>query len=415
MATELQIRRALREEVSWRQGIRWFLGWGNRDERYWTRGKIQFVEEAPDGDILVTAQNGWIMKISRSYEVRWRRLEGVMGSDWGNAATWNHHTNKVLVSDPANKRVLVYDPEADRIELTLTEWGPDKPFGRVRAEWEGHYLPSPGDVEAEGRILVADLDNHVVGVFEPDGTLLYTFGEYGVPGSGKRLNEPNWASGHRNYCWIADRRNHRVIVVDLETGKIHGGACYPYPTYVNPAAPDWYTVTSEYFRPIVWSADGMIGMPWWVCESCLTMTKEGTFLGTNHGNVIEWDLRAAPLYAVPAIFPNITAASLDANASSGIFPLICLGWRKVQVQAYSTQDATLNVYSLRTRGGDSESPVEAALDSEGNLQWQLYDSIPLPAGELKCYVLEGGVGVFGVEVVMGSSAGEFDLRGLFQP
>jgi len=409
---EALARKALREEVAWRRGIRWFLGWGSRDERYWTKGKIQFAEETPDGDILVTAEDGWILKISRDYKIEWRRLEGIVGKDWCNAATWNSKTGRVLVSDPANRRVLVYNPEEDEIELTLDRWTGAEPFGKVRAEWEGHFPPISDET---GRIIVADLDNHVVGIFDEVGKLLYRFGTYGAAGKGSLLNQPTWASGHSNYCRIADYFNHRAIIVDLETGTFKLGACYPYPTYFCFNWPNWFLLTSEYFRPAVWSADGMIAIPWWISEACLTMTKEATFLGTNHGNVIEWDLRTAPLYSVPAIFPNIIGTSLEAGKSSGIYPLVCLGWSKVQVQAFSTQDATLNIYSLRSRGGLSESPIEAGLDASGNLQWQLYDYVPIPANKLTSYLLEGAVGVMGVEAVMGATAGSYDLKAIFNP
>jgi len=152
----------------------------------------------------------------------------------------------------------------------------------------------------------------------------------------------------------------------------------------------------------------VIGIPWWTSEFCLTPTRYGTFLGTYHGSVYEWDWRASPDYQVPIIWPNRTAR--DVTTEAHVLP--CFGWSSVKIEALSTAADTLNVYSLRTRGGLSEVPIEAKPDADGNLQWQTYDSVGMTADELEVYDISSPTGVMKVEV---TGTGVKDLRCHFEP
>lgn len=405
----------LREELAWRRGIRWFLGWnaGAKDVPPLFRGKWQFAEEMPDGDILLTAQEGFIMKVSRDYEVKWRRLEGVMGNHMFNTAVVNYVDGRILVSDPANHRVFVYNPETDKVELVLDRFV-EGPFGTPRANWEFHQYHRYSET---GRIIVVDFEKHFVALFDEKGNQLYSWGEYGVAGNGRRLNHPLWATGTSTYLHIVDEGNNRGIYVNLEAGDYVSldGEVWPRPSHTEHSPGDYRSIASSVFPPVVSSMDGPLGMGWWVSELCFTPTRELTWLGTHHGNVYEIDFRAAPRYRVPVIWPNLTDVSLGARESTGVYPLPCWGWKRVVIQAMSTQDATLNIYVLKTRGGFDEIFYSGRFDADGNPQWQLYDSVALTANKLEVYPIGAPAGVMGVEVVMGSTAGTIDLRCLFDP
>jgi len=394
----------------WRRGIPWMLGWlhptAPKNEPPYFRGKWQFAEETPDEDILAVSQAHGIIKVSRDYEMKWRRLEDTMGGSMENAAVWNYKSGKILVSDPDNSRILIYNPETDTIEHTLTEFPGVGSFGRVRGNWEGHQYWRKSET---GRIWVADLDNHFVGLLSEDGsTLEESFGTYGTSGDGLNLNVPYWVDGWDTYATICDYGNSRGIKVDVTTDDIKWLYAYPRPTHFSLSTDERTSIASVHFRPFLFCGDGSTGIPWWISEYCLTPTRYGTWLGTHHGTVYEWDLRSAPQHQVPAIYPNWTSVSADTR----LVILPCLGWTSVKIETLSTAADTLTIYSLKTRGGDSEVPIEAEPDADGNLQWQEYDSVGLTADTLENYPITAPAGVMAVQV---TGTGTVDLRAHFKP
>jgi len=66
-------------------------------------------------------------------------------------------------------------------------------------------------VDLEGRLLVADMDNHRVQIFRGDGTFIRSFGSAGV--SNGRFNQPTGVvAGLGGHIMVTDRKNHRVQV-----------------------------------------------------------------------------------------------------------------------------------------------------------------------------------------------------------
>jgi len=385
-------------------------GWGGTPSEQvdvvapYARGKWQFVEETPDGDILATSQRQGIIKIGRDYDLKWRRLKNEMGDSAGNTAVWNYASGKILVSDPANGRVFRYDPETDTIELEITAFN-EGGFGNPRANWEKHSYHAENET---GRIWVADSDNHFVALFDENGNQVESYGTYGTAGDGSDLNSPHWVDGADTYADICDKGNDRNIKLDVTTGNIKWLHAYPDPNCIMHGTDTMRMITGVYFRPFIWCGDGPRGIPWWVSETCITPTRYGTFLGTHHGSVIEWDWRSAPSYQVPAIYPNLTAQSADTD----LYVLPCMGWSRVVVEALSTAADVLNLYSLKTKGGNSEIPIKAEPDASGNLQWQTYRSIDMTADQVERFVFSNPAGVYGVRV---TGTGTVDLRVHYEP
>lgn len=138
-------------------------------------------------------------------------------------------------------------------------------------------------------------------------------------------------------------------------------------------------------------------------------TRYGTYLGTHHGSVYEWDWRTAPEYQVPAIYPNRIGLSADTPK----YVLPCVGWSRVVVEAISDAADTLNLYSPRTRGGDSENPISADPDASNNLQWQTYRSIDMTANEVERFVFSEPAGIYAVDVT--GTGTTIDLRCHYEP
>jgi len=66
-------------------------------------------------------------------------------------------------------------------------------------------------IDIEGRILVADMENHRIQIFRADGTFIRCFGSPGV--SNGRFNQPSCvAAGLNGHILVTDRKNHRVQV-----------------------------------------------------------------------------------------------------------------------------------------------------------------------------------------------------------
>ena len=66
----------------------------------------------------------------------------------------------------------------------------------------------------EGRMYVADEDNHRIAVHELDGTFVSAFGSLGS-GDGQ-FSHPMAVTAAGEYLFIADRENHRIVVTQRD-------------------------------------------------------------------------------------------------------------------------------------------------------------------------------------------------------
>lgn len=109
----------------------------------------------------------------------------------------------------AEGRILVVDTENHRIQLFdaagrfLESWG-------SKGSGEGQFRrPTHVEVDADGHVWVADTDNHRVQKLDRNGRFLVQVGRIGR-GAG-RLAEPKGLGVDRDgNLWVVDRRNHRV-------------------------------------------------------------------------------------------------------------------------------------------------------------------------------------------------------------
>jgi len=117
---------------------------------------------------------------------------------------------------------------------------------------------------------------------------------------------------------------------------------------------------------------------------------------------------------VPRTLPIATGEGLSANTSSGITPVPLLAHSSTRVDAYSTEAATLNLYVLKQLPG-CEWPPFGEPDADGNPQWQKYDSVSISADTLESYLFSNPTGLVGAEIVMGGTAGNYDLHINYRP
>jgi len=391
-----------------RQGIKFWVGSGvdkeNRKPPYMVN-KCQFVTETWDGNLLLADQSGYVMEMDRFYDVKWEWGRDELVSDARIKAIPNYTTGRVLISNPADDRIIEYNPEADEITLDLTSYDPGS-FDAPRATYRGH-APFEKRYETD-EIHVADTLNHYAAHIERDGTVVDSFGTYGTSGDGTNLNKPLWLTGTNRY--IADYENNRIVRLTSDWSDVNWLVAYPAPGHFVRGSGDIFGVASARFPMAMYTGDGMVSLPWWVSEACIRLGRNGTVLGTHHGNVYEYDWRAVNdmKRRVSVKYP-IDVVNVSAPTDRYVLP--CLGFSRVVVEAISDAADTLTLYSLKTRA--SEVPLDAVPDADGNLQWQEYDSVGLTANELETYIISNPHGVMAVEVT--GSGTSVDLRCHFEP
>lgn len=104
--------------------------------------------------------------------------------------------NWIAIADTGNDRVCVLSRNEAR------SWCVD-----ASLSLDG---PQAVDVDQDGALCVADTGNHRILVFNPDGSLRATFGDWGrFPGL---FAEPSGIEFHGELVYVADRLNHRVQV-----------------------------------------------------------------------------------------------------------------------------------------------------------------------------------------------------------
>jgi len=404
-----------------RQGVKWWCGGqanlpetvADRRKPYLIQ-KAQFIDEFPNGDLLIANQAGFITKMDRDYDVKWEWGRGTLGTEATNAAVVNWDNGRILVSDPANNRILEYDPATGSITLTLDEFSGVGSFGRARANYameKNKFRPYPSYT---GNINVADPDNHYVAIVDRNGNVQHSFGTYGTPGDGTDLHDPNWLfSGGNGFYLISDTLNNRVIWgTDMDADDIGFLYAWTRPTCFDRGGRR-YTLTGNHMHSIHHTGDGLIGFAPFVSEYCARNSfQKGvgglSVLGTFHGSAWEYDLRSAAQVMRPMIWPNSVGEAADTN----LYVIPMLAFSSAKIEALSDAADTLTVYSLKTRGGRSEMPHEADPDASGNLQWQEYDSVGLTADTLESYPITNPVGVMAVQV---TGTGTVDLRCHLEP
>jgi len=112
----------------------------------------------------------------------------------------------LVVADTGNNRIQVYEPGG--LHLRSIKGDPEDPLRR----------PEGVAIDDSGNIWVADTHNHRVQCFTPGGELIRSVGSWGTfPG---QFMEPSGIDAGHGRVIVTDRLNHRVHVLDTETGAV---------------------------------------------------------------------------------------------------------------------------------------------------------------------------------------------------
>lgn len=400
---------AFKEEVSWRSGIKWFLG--SCEETAGTR-RVRgppprlawdpaYAEKLPNGNYLIADHSGeQVYELTADYRLVWEFGEFcVAGSDLRHLnhperAIYNGELNTVLVSDTRNGRVIELDYDTKRVLHVLS--------GSKR----GRFGAANADYGRDG-IVVADRLNHYVCEVDWEGKVLWELGEYGVPGSD--LGHLDFAGSSSNSVgavdyiryWdsyvVSDYNNNRVLVVRRD-----GEVLYVYPTPrplevkvddyvkhvgVGSEADVGYVI--EPFGNLIWYSPHRSNM--------VALTPEWTAVTAYEMSVFEYDIRAHRPWRKPNSFAE--SLELAANRESKIFPCLTFGTSRVSVAAHSTQDATLKIYHPNL----VSATYSSSLRVDPKEPWLLQDTLKMSGGRLTLYTLDGAQPILGVSVEAGGT------------
>ena len=110
-----------------------------------------------------------------------------------------HDGASIWLADAGNDRLLLLSPE---LEILEELGGPKYDFDGVR------YL----DLTADGMLIAADKNNHVVKFIGPDRELRFVLGDDGKPGRGiARFRTPEGVEVRGEELWLSDSGNDRVV------------------------------------------------------------------------------------------------------------------------------------------------------------------------------------------------------------
>jgi uncharacterized protein (UPF0248 family) len=127
--------------------------------------------------------------------------------DFPHTALWNPD-DTVLIADTGHGRIILVDTATKETIWSSEEITFSDP--RITYSYPNHACLLPS-----GRILTSIRDGHIVLEFELDGTIVWSFGEWDVPGNDNtHLNGPHWPKRKANgNTLIPDSWNHRIIEV----------------------------------------------------------------------------------------------------------------------------------------------------------------------------------------------------------
>jgi len=428
----MDVEKVLKRELVWRLGVRILFGQNANIVKTGLRGSFPWivvnplwVEKTPYG-YLVADQGAHQVYIVDPDEgkIVWEYGELLQTTILNSprCAQYLEDQDAILISDSGNNRILLVDRKTRTVlkTLTSTELGV---FGTVVAR--KHVLD-------EDILHIVDIDNHVFVVADWNGKVYSYFGEYGVAGSdASHLNTPVFVDPWGAYSYpmrrvfVVDQKNHRILELDTYYSPARIACCY-----VTPNARTVHSLQGKGGWGLVIVA-GSIGLEsvrvgnqdsfylgagytllferqdaevWWTWPlgaRFASLTDDLKIILQRHGLVWEVDLAMQPFrdlrVGAPLEIPLLYAKSLGAGESTGYIPFYTFMFKNTMIKALSTQNATLELYTLRgfmIRAHDCPP------------QWDLYDTIPLEANKPVHYILTNKTSVMAIRITMGSTAGE---------
>jgi len=421
-----KLLKSLKEEVSYRRGIRWFVeSSGPAIYTHVRDAKPRRIIDAYDAlkidneYIICDTGANQVVALDENLDVLWEFGEfGIPGSDSSHLRgprriDYNPDLNRILISDFHNDRVVEIDRNTREVTNILTRIGAHT-LERPYAQYDYH----------SNHIFVTDYNNAYAAEVDWNGTIHWSFGVWGVNGSDtSHLWGPYGVcpSHVNNRLIIADSVNNRVIVIDKDDNSFIWYCPITNPSFARQERSTHFCITNPlgstyppYTSPVsrcsgymcvitTWSG----AVLWWHPNSgsnFVRLTDDYTVLVQDSGGVQEYDLRSIELrnIALPQ-GGRLSDMSLDAGATGNSNPIFTYPYRHKTFYAKSTQDATLNIQIMK--------PYMQRCDifAHPDYIWETFDSISLPANTLVPYPTEAQFPIARLQVEMGGTAGTVEL------
>ncbi|NLE56908.1 MAG: hypothetical protein GX616_00995, partial [Planctomycetes bacterium] len=164
------------------------------------------VSVSPKNRIIFVADQGnnRVQAFTHGREYLWE-ISGLKGPQGVTALP----DGRVLIADTDNHRVLL-----------CGQAGPCELFAGVTGQRgsDAEHLSFPRSIAVDraGRVYVADHDNHRVQVFDASGKYLSTIGGVWGAGEGQMRNPSGLAFGPDGRLYVTDYTNQRVLVYEIQ-------------------------------------------------------------------------------------------------------------------------------------------------------------------------------------------------------
>lgn len=156
-----------------------------------SRGRLYVVEQKGDRVVILDLDSLKVVGDLKPKKTPFSEPRGV----------WVAQDGSIYVADTGHSRIVVF---GEGKEETFS-------FGKEGIGDNEFYNPRGVAVDPRGNIWVVDTLHHCVKVFDGQGRYLFRFGE--------GLNQPRYVGFFENLAFLADYRNHRIVVYNLE-GKL---------------------------------------------------------------------------------------------------------------------------------------------------------------------------------------------------
>ncbi len=178
-------------------------------------GSLLGIQRMEDGSTVIalactTEFQAGVVRVDREGNEIWSYRYPEAYLDMPHTAFWNPD-GTMIISDTHHARVLLIDTETKGIVWNSSDVSLSDPSVSFAYTNFACVLPN-------GNILTCLRDAHLIVEFTLDGTIVWSFGEYGVSArDDSHLNGPHWPQRIANgNTLIPDSWNHRVIEVSPE-------------------------------------------------------------------------------------------------------------------------------------------------------------------------------------------------------